>query len=755
MADEELRLIASFTDRMGPGLKSSVDKIRQFTKEGVKGSEEGEKSVKKHAKAFQELREKIKYTADLTREEFLPGLEKTALTASTAGIGIGTLTTAIGLAAAAARGFADDALKMQRAARETGLKEEDIRRWQNFAQYAGVSSEAMVAGLSSLNETMDTIQRKPDVFRQMFTSFDTAGMAALRDMMLSIKNLPREQQFERIMAFIKTIRDVGQQKQVLSALKLPEGLAGELPNWVEDWKRSGETITAIPEALKKAGEEGGRNLIELQQKFQDLSLTIGARFSPAMSEATEEMRLWITANQGAWSDSADKWFKTAVQDAKDFKHWLDEVAGVINYLSDLGQKIGDSLRLVPKGYLLQPGSGPGFIERNPDGSLKEAPGTGIQIPGLFHKSSFMVGGEGGEGGGLGLSKGTSDMIGVIAQGTRRGVYDGLMDFSQVPAGAGGGAGGGGGGGGLISKASYETGGGSGAGGGRGGGSKGGAGAPGAPFDPGNVGLPGSLTRLITDAATKAGIDPRIMEGIRAGESLHKSIYDVKNDALESSYGPFQLNRRRGLGVEFENETAAARAKAGLGNLTDPRTIPLQAYWVANWLKKHGGNTSQWMGYHGLRNADPKWGESGYDPRNIPGYKAATGAEPPAAAAPGHAPAASDFRSKLDSGAYDAPGFGTKAAASAFKMPARPVTSSPFHMPSRPGHGDAASQEASLLRASRQAQAGSSTLKGEARLTVELAGGLRPSRGAQTSGNLFSEIKIQRGASPTSLASSEG
>jgi hypothetical protein len=84
----------------------------------------------------------------------------------------------------------------------------------------------------------------------------------------------------------------------------------------------------------------------------------------------------------------------------------------------------------------------------------------------------------------------------------------------------------------------------------------------------------------------------------------------------------------------------------------------------------------------------------------------------------------------------------------------------FSMPHRPGHSPAPydssiGQEASLLRASRQANAGVSKVTGEARLTVELAGGLRPSKGVQNRGGLFKEIKVARGASPTTLASSEG
>jgi hypothetical protein len=137
-------------------------------------------------------------------------------------------------------------------------------------------------------------------------------------------------------------------------------------------------------------------------------------------------------------------------------------------------------------------------------------------------------------------------------------------------------------------------------------------------EPGAASDAGSLTKLIDNVSKNAGIDPRIMEGIRAGESGHGSKYDVKDDDVESSWGPFQLNRRNGLGVEFEKDT-------GL-DVSDPRTIPAQARWVANYIKAHNGTNGQWMGYRGPRDADPQWGDAGYKPMPTP-------APPPVTASP--------------------------------------------------------------------------------------------------------------------------
>jgi len=58
------------------------------------------------------------------------------------------------------------------------------------------------------------------------------------------------------------------------------------------------------------------------------------------------------------------------------------------------------------------------------------------------------------------------------------------------------------------------------------------------------------------------------EGIRAGESGHKSTYDKVDNARESSWGPFQLNGHGGLGNQFEKDIGLY--------VRDPGTIPAQA-----------------------------------------------------------------------------------------------------------------------------------------------------------------------------------
>jgi hypothetical protein len=77
-------------------------------------------------------------------------------------------------------------------------------------------------------------------------------------------------------------------------------------------------------------------------------------------------------------------------------------------------------------------------------------------------------------------------------------------------------------------------------------------------------------------------------------------------------GPFQLNNLHpgDMGSAFERDTAEERKRLGFGGLEGPRTIPLQARYVANWIKRTG-NMKPGAGFHGPREADPRWGDAGY------------------------------------------------------------------------------------------------------------------------------------------------
>jgi hypothetical protein len=157
-------------------------------------------------------------------------------------------------------------------------------------------------------------------------------------------------------------------------------------------------------------------------------------------------------------------------------------------------------------------------------------------------------------------------------------------------------------------------------------------SPGTVQAPAQAQLPNTLTDLIAQTANAGGRPDliRVMNGIRAGESLHTNSYD-RNQNLrthDDSWGPFQLNRMEGLGADFEKQTGLS--------LKDPSTIPAQTKFVFDYLKRTG-DTSPWSGYKGPMDANPNWGNSGYDPKNAQQVQSSAGGSAPAeGAAPGTA-----------------------------------------------------------------------------------------------------------------------
>jgi hypothetical protein len=121
------------------------------------------------------------------------------------------------------------------------------------------------------------------------------------------------------------------------------------------------------------------------------------------------------------------------------------------------------------------------------------------------------------------------------------------------------------------------------------------------FDDGG---PATLKGVIDSAAEEHGVDPRRIYGIVAGESGRGSRYDHNITEREASYGPFQLNVKGGLGNEFESATGLS--------VRDPKTIPQQAKFVAQWIAQNPDRPigKTWYGYKGDTDWNPNWGNAG-------------------------------------------------------------------------------------------------------------------------------------------------
>ncbi|MGU3662193.1 hypothetical protein [Methylobacterium fujisawaense] len=359
----------------------------------------------------------------------------------------------------------------------------------------------------------------------------------------------------------------------------------------------------LKEAQEKVRRLGGvitKQDTENAQRFQTalrdvgtvsegLGRTIWTNLSPAISEVIEKVLKWYEAN--------GEWLRTEIAEkVKAFGDYLRSIdwdaigKGIMGFArgADEAAKAVGGWKIVFEGLLGAWLFTKLFALLRVLGLIRLAI-TGSATPGIFGSliGALGLGGTGAVGAAVGTAVGADA---AVPNAQKPGVTN---HWDDEASGAAGGAGMGGvfrrGGRWLKRKLGF------------GGGSDAGA----------ATASSGNLTALYEAEAKRAGIDPRIMHGIRAGESLHTSAYDVKSDSKEDSYGPFQLNRRGGLGAVFEKET-------GL-DLHDPKTIPAQVRWAAEHIKKRMAADpnynpgSEWYGYKGLRNADPSWGDSGYTP----------------------------------------------------------------------------------------------------------------------------------------------
>lgn len=123
-----------------------------------------------------------------------------------------------------------------------------------------------------------------------------------------------------------------------------------------------------------------------------------------------------------------------------------------------------------------------------------------------------------------------------------------------------------------------------------------------PQGPIGSGSNSDVKSMIDQEASRAGIDPRLMYGIVAGESAHGNHYDIGDGG--KSFSPFQLYRGGGLGNVFERQTGLS--------VRDPSNMRAMARFTAEYIRKTG-DLSPWHGFHGRRNWNPSWGSMGYSP----------------------------------------------------------------------------------------------------------------------------------------------
>ncbi|MCJ2021060.1 hypothetical protein MKK84_27170 [Methylobacterium sp. E-065] len=597
MADDKLRIVASVDDQFSKPL----EKLR------------GELANTARVPGLDDLRKRF---SDI--EGTITRLRQTGAQLNSVGgiggmLGLGSLTGIASVAglAASMRDLARTQVEMRHFSRETGIAAGQLKELQELGKRFQIAPEATTGALNSFAETMYDIRHG---IGGMYGELRQKAPELAKELRGSKDNVE---------ALGHALGWLGKQGDTIEQKRWAEGLGlGPMTRLFTDGPK------ALQDAWRQIQASGiGKPNPELEKQSKALTDALN-RFDTSVETMK---RTWAPGLLGEMANAVDKLSNSFGKFAEAYDKFRNgnpvDALKTIDEATDLGvgqrknappskpaTPLDEQLDAQMRGQVAQ---SPAEKERADKIAAAEARLNKARDDLGYEQRRFPLKDEG-------AIKSLSEQIRQLNEELRKLRSDGATRQGvSFDGSAGGGLGG------LIQKASLGFGGGFGGGaGGFGPGSPYGAGVRsfrryrgedgGGAGDRTGGGTPtgssaGSLTKLIEEEAKKAGIDPRIMHGIRAGESGKRNngsnpdaAYDRKDDALESSWGPFQLNRRRGLGVQFEKET-------GL-DVRNRRTIPDQVRWIAEGLKKNGRSwLRNWMGYHGDRDAGSNWGDSGYVP----------------------------------------------------------------------------------------------------------------------------------------------
>jgi hypothetical protein len=578
MADDELRLIAMFEDRASAGLKQMIEKMRSAAKGGQQATDDGAKTTIKHDEAYRKLWRSMKATADITRTDFLPGLEKIASLSFEAGAGLGALTGAIGVATAAAKSFGDASLRLGREGMLTGLTDDEVSRWERLAPRIGTTGEAVDSALEHFNMLSEKMKNAEPAFRMLFASGEGVEFRPLRDAMLALKNLPREQQLEGLIHFMDSL-SVRDRRRAYDFLGFPKEFATQSESQIREYfARINATTSRFTDEQRKAAGDAALAWMDLSDALDDFKNHMGAAWAPGVTAILKGTLEAFEATGKAAKFTIDTMTEglKAMEGAKKQGDAGAFVGGILGGAAKgpapapiapaepsplkrlepepAAPSAAPPKAAIPKPWDLMPdlnvapGQAPGIVLPP---VVAPAPAPVIpglspedltSRPGLIHKSAFFPGGED-EGKGPGAGSNASTQIQIIGQGTRIGVYAGMIDFWQYMRSQKNGDGGGGSGG--VSKASFEAGGGpGGAPGGSAGAGLGGSGGGGGGSGGGSSGGGGSGGESAPGGAPGAS-SGGFMDALANIESGNRNIFsgvdkDVAGPGTRSQ-GYFQIN----------------------------------------------------------------------------------------------------------------------------------------------------------------------------------------------------------------------
>jgi hypothetical protein len=401
-----MRLVASVVDAYSGPLKN-MRKAFQDLQANINGThKDGIAISKDHARAYSDLQRNVDKVRQNLSGAFTPALAAVGITAlSTSG--------AIAAVAEAVKSLGEKSQSLKFLSRQTQLSTDTLRTWEGMAERVGSSAEAMDAGVAKFGDTMAAAGRGFLVPLQPLLNIHGAFEAVFGSVQ-RLQSETREGQLNDVFNFLGKNYSVGQKRSVLAALGLPENFANA-------------SIDELRDARAK-----------LEQWVRDhpIDLTKGAKAKEAFDEMRESLK-------GLKDDLGDTFGGPVARVVKDFASGIHAMAGDFRDLSKWIGEWGDRFGM---GHVGGPGDydpkDPRHLWENnkhPEiDALKRfnpLPAVSDLLSGRSDpaKSNFPSGGK--------LQPLTMDGIQKLfgrdqdkkatEEGTKKGVFDGLMQFFQL------------------------------------------------------------------------------------------------------------------------------------------------------------------------------------------------------------------------------------------------------------------------------------------------------------------------------------
>jgi hypothetical protein len=457
--DETMRLAAEIVLKKWSGPLTDMRRDLRKLSDDVKGTHTaGAAHAKKHSEAVSVLRKEF---------QRLDEHVKTTSLETMAAFGVGALSVAGAVAAVkdAVFGFADSTRQMKFLSRETGATVQQLREFEALSRRIGAAPGAMSKGIHDFAQHMHDIRRR--VPAEIDALNYNLGYSALNGFVQGLSNLPIGEAISRAIGKLDTIRDPIEKKQYLRTLGLPENLAdvpvAELRQMMQEIRKSIGTLG--PDAEKSALKFADA-IDRMNDSVEKLKLTVGSELADAFSDATDQIREFVTENHdglvGVLKDVSGG-IHTALQDARDLMQVYRELRSgeggptLNKFLWGKDQAPAQFQNLWPDRDKMKELGVPRWNPFSGGGDYSVPP---VFSPMAYHPGSGSLRSGGGFTMlGAGTSSGSPED--VIAKGTHIGVLQALREFRYEMEGDAGGGGGGGGTARGLSLAAYHPSGGAG------------------------------------------------------------------------------------------------------------------------------------------------------------------------------------------------------------------------------------------------------------------------------------------------------